>query len=274
MTPFFTFVLAASMPLVFGSCIGETCEDASLTQLRLRKLNATTTSTDNTWRPTWQLKEKYSEQCMTWVYVGGQAAPYQVYVKDCSNNDNSQLWYWDGFQIRSAANGLCLDFDNGKEFSEINQVYLHDCNGQPNQAWYFQGESVKTEEPGDDNLCLDYDYSHSYDPNNDNVYMHECLYETNQYWYQSTPTTTTTTPTSTTTTTPTIPSTTSSTTTVLPATTQTKTTFDPAAECKGQPDYVCFSSSDFCLAGHVMPCAVGTTCVTQHPSDISPCVHA
>ena len=66
-----------------------------------------------------------------------------------------------------------MDYDNGHEFSDTNDVYMYTCNGQTNQRWVAQADGTVRSEASK-SLCLDYDIGHSYSKE-DNVYMHDCL---------------------------------------------------------------------------------------------------
>ena len=85
----------------------------------------------------------------------------------CTDIDGKRSW--------QACDKLCMDYDNGHEYSSINDVYMYPCNSQSNQQWVGLADGT-VKSMASNNLCLDYDVGHSYSKE-DNVYMHECIVE-------------------------------------------------------------------------------------------------
>jgi hypothetical protein len=99
-----------------------------------------------------------------------------LWLWEC-NGGESQLWLFDNWQIRFAADeSKCID---SGDMSDGTQLYLWDCNGSPQQSWGFDGDQ-STVYLSDTSTCLDYygDWASNGQP----LHIWECSGDWNQQW--------------------------------------------------------------------------------------------
>merc|ERR1712151_488250 len=77
--------------------------------------------------------------CFDLSYISGR-----VSLQECHDGD-SQLWYWDGAQIRSKRHGHCLS-TGGRwtwgwpRYEAVESVYAMPCNEWTRQDWHVDGQ--------------------------------------------------------------------------------------------------------------------------------------
>jgi len=122
------------------------------------------------------LRERGARDVHLYVDVGFSLFGVDLWgtVHDVKLSESAITYEWadgaPGTDFGTRKDAKCLDYN----YRDGN-VYMHSCNGNNNQKFFFDGEKIKTR--WDDNKCLDYDLRNS------NVYMGACHGHNNQRWY-------------------------------------------------------------------------------------------
>ncbi|CAE7276592.1 unnamed protein product [Symbiodinium natans] len=105
----------------------------------------------------------FSTKCLEWTSSSDNIA-----LADCDSNKDTQLFYFDGPQLKSQANtSKCLHRDS-------RNLKMANCQDSSHQKFVWDGEKLKVQGTND---CVD---AHK---ENSNVYLAGCHGKDNQKWY-------------------------------------------------------------------------------------------